>query len=102
MTPRADVALCPVKANGCTHHAHCLRAQLPPHPTRQAWCSPNRRGDECGLFTPIEASPEFAGPKSGNAASVSGDQGAADTARQEAAPAGDTSRGEKGPPRVWG
>lgn len=55
MTPRPDIALCPVKAKSCTHHAHCLRAQLPPHPTRQAWFTPNGRGDECRYFLPTEA-----------------------------------------------
>lgn len=55
MTPRPDIALCPVSAKSCAHHAHCLRAQLPPHPTRQAWFTPNGRGDECRYFMPTEA-----------------------------------------------
>lgn len=55
MTPRPDVRLCSVSAKSCTHHTHCLRAQLPAHPTRQAWLTPNRRGDECMDFQPIEA-----------------------------------------------
>lgn len=48
-------ALCPVSAKSCTHHAHCARAQLKPHATRQAWLTPNRRGDECFHFFPIKA-----------------------------------------------
>lgn len=55
MTPRSDIALCSVGPKSCTHHAHCLRAQLPAHPARQAYCTPNRRGDECIYFSPIEA-----------------------------------------------
>ena len=50
-----DYRLCPVRAISCTHHAHCVRAQLKPHATRQAWLTPNRRGDECQYFAPIEA-----------------------------------------------
>lgn len=50
-----DYRLCPVRAISCTHHAHCARSQLKPHATRQAWLTPNRRGDECQYFTPIEA-----------------------------------------------
>lgn len=50
-----DYRLCPVRAISCTHHAHCVRAQLKPHATRQAWLTPNRRGDECQYFSPIEA-----------------------------------------------
>lgn len=55
LSPRADVALCSVSPKSCTHHSSCLRAQLPQHPTRQAYCTPNRRGDECGLFVPLHA-----------------------------------------------
>lgn len=55
MTPRADIALCSVSAKSCTHHAHCLRAQLPAHPKRQVYCTPNRRGDECYYFIPAIA-----------------------------------------------
>lgn len=50
-----DYRLCQVRAISCTHHAHCVRAQLKPHATRQAWLTPNRRGDECQYFAPIEA-----------------------------------------------
>ena len=55
MNARPDFALCSVRPSGCTHHAHCARAQLAPHPTRQAFFTPNRRGDECQHFAPIEA-----------------------------------------------
>lgn len=55
MRARPDFALCSATAKGCTHHAHCARAQLAPHPTRQAHFTPNRRGDECHRFVPIEA-----------------------------------------------
>ena len=81
MNARSDVALCSVSAKSCTHHAHCLRAQLPPHPARQVFCTPNRRGDECGLFVPIESisaasenleRSEQSGAESGDASGESG------------------------------
>ena len=78
MNARSDFALCPVRAISCTHHAHCARAQLKPHPTRQAWFTPNRRGDECQYFSPIEAytlaEPENLGRSvTADEATVSGD-----------------------------
>lgn len=43
-------ALCSVRAENCSRHGQCARAQLAPRNVRQAYCTPNGRGDACRLF----------------------------------------------------